>query len=161
MLCQADRISSSSGSTDTVSQSSRHYGLVPFANFLVRYRIWLLLASVLLTVLSFAKASRLTLEHSIESLYALDDPHLLDYRESKSLFGGDEFIIVAFPDPDLLLPDRLDALRTFASQLSGAPESENQAPKTSPTCSRPPYLPTSPVFNDSCCPHCSSSVGHN
>ena len=39
------------------------------------------------------------MERSIESLYALDDPHLLDYRESKSLFGGDEFVIVAYDDP--------------------------------------------------------------
>lgn len=94
-----------------MSQSSRHHGLVPFANFLVRYRIWLFLAAVLVTALSLPKALQLTLEHSIESLYALDDPHLLDYRESKSLFGGDEFIIVAYADPDLLSPDHLDALR--------------------------------------------------
>jgi uncharacterized protein len=104
-----------------VSQSSRHYGLVPFANFLVRYRVWLFLASVLVTALSFFKASQLTLEHSIESLYALDDPHLLDYRESKSLFGGDEFVIVAYADPDLLSPDHLDSLRAFSGQLSNAP----------------------------------------
>jgi predicted RND superfamily exporter protein len=104
-----------------VSQGSRHYGLVPFANFLVRYRMWLLAASVLLTALSFGKASQLTLEHSIESLYALDDPHLLDYRESKSLFGGDEFVIVAYADSDLLSIDHLDSLRAFAGQLSDAP----------------------------------------
>jgi predicted RND superfamily exporter protein len=104
-----------------VSQSSRHYGLVPFANFLVRYRIWLFLAAVLLTAFSFVKASRLTLEHSIESLYAIDDPHLLNYRESKSLFGGDEFVIVAYADPDLLSPDHLDSLRAFSGQLSNAP----------------------------------------
>lgn len=104
-----------------MSQSSRHYGLVPFANFLVRYRIWLLLAAVLATALSFVKASQLTLEHSIESLYALDDPHLLDYRESKSLFGGDEFVIVAYADPELLSPDHLDSLRAFSERLSNAP----------------------------------------
>ncbi len=104
-----------------MSQSSRHHGLVPFANFLVRYRIWLFLAAVLVTALSLPKALQLTLEHSIESLYALDDPHLLDYRESKSLFGGDEFIIVAYADPDLLSPDHLDALRAFAGRLSEAP----------------------------------------
>ncbi len=104
-----------------MSQSSRHYGLVPFANFLVRYRIWLFLAAVLVTALSLPKALQLTLEHSIESLYALDDPHLLDYRESKSLFGGDEFIIVAYADPDLLSLDHLDALRAFAGRLSEAP----------------------------------------
>ena len=81
-----------------MTEESRIHGLVPYANFLVRYRVWLLWAAVLLTVLSFSKASQLTLEHSIESLYAPDDPHLLDYRESKTLFGGDEFVIVAYED---------------------------------------------------------------
>jgi uncharacterized protein len=104
-----------------VSQDSRLHGLVPFANFLVRYRIWLLVAAVLLTGLSFFKASELTLEHSIESLYALDDPHLLDYRESKRLFGGDEFVIIAYADPDLLAPEHLDAVRTFSERLSQVP----------------------------------------
>jgi uncharacterized protein len=104
-----------------VTEDSRIRGLVPYANFLVRYRVWLLWAAVLLTVLSFPKALQLTLEHSIESLYAPDDPHLLDYRESKSLFGGDEFVIVAYEDPQLLVPEHLDALRAFSDQLSQIP----------------------------------------
>ena len=104
-----------------MTEDSRIRGLVPYANFLVRYRVWLLWAAVLLTVLSFPKASQLTLEHSIESLYAPDDPHLLDYRESKSLFGGDEFVIVAYEDPQLLVPEHLDALRAFSDQLSQIP----------------------------------------
>lgn len=83
--------------------------------------MWLLGAAVLLTALSFTKASQLTLEHSIESLYALDDPHLLDYRESKALFGGDEFVIVAYEDSRLLSPEHLDALRAFAERLSSVP----------------------------------------
>jgi predicted RND superfamily exporter protein len=102
-----------------VTQNSRFRGLALFADFLIRYRIWLLVAAAIVTALSFAKASELTLEHSIESLYALDDPHLLDYRESKSLFGGDEFVIVAYADPELLSPEHLDSLRTFSDQLSG------------------------------------------
>jgi uncharacterized protein len=104
-----------------VNQDSRFHGLTAFANFLVRYRIVLFIAAIVLTALSLFKASQLTLEHSIESLYALDDPHLLDYRESKSLFGGDEFIIVAYADPQLLVPDHLDALRIFASRFSVVP----------------------------------------
>jgi uncharacterized protein len=104
-----------------VTQESRIHGLVPYANFLVRYRVWLLWTAVLLTVVSLPKAWQLTLEHSVESLYAPDDPHLLNYRESKSLFGGDEFVIVAYEDPQLLVPEHLDALRAFADQLSQIP----------------------------------------
>ena len=104
-----------------MTKDSRFHGLVPFANFLVRYRNWLFVAAVLVTALSFVKASQLTLEHSIESLYAPDDPHLLDYRESKSLFGGDEFVIVAYADPQLGSPEHLDSLRTFSDGLSRVP----------------------------------------
>ena len=69
---------------------------------LVRWRwVWFPLA-VVLTAIGFWKARELTFDRSIESLYAADNPHLADYRESKSLFGGDEFIIVTFRDPNLL-----------------------------------------------------------
>jgi predicted RND superfamily exporter protein len=77
-----------------VSQAPRSRGLALLADFLVRYRIGLLVGAAVISAFAFVEASKLTLEHSIESLYALDDPHLLDYRQSKSLFGGDEFVIV-------------------------------------------------------------------
>jgi uncharacterized protein len=101
-----------------VTEEPRTYGLAALARALVRYRYWLLAAAVVTTALAYVAASRLTLERSIESLYAPDDPHLLDYRESKSLFGGDEFVIVAYQDPDLLSEDHLSSLRSFAEELS-------------------------------------------
>jgi uncharacterized protein len=110
-----------------VTEEPRTYGLAALARALVRYRYWLLAAAVVATALSYIAASRLTLERSIESLYAPDDPHLLDYRESKSLFGGDEFVIVAYQDPDLLSEDHLSALRSFAEELSKVPGVESKS----------------------------------
>lgn len=104
-----------------MSQPSRFRGLAPLADFLVRYRIGLFVAAVAISAFAFVEASKLTLEQSIESLYALDDPHLLDYRQSKSLFGGDEFVIVVYEDPEVVTADGLARVRTFSDQLSQVP----------------------------------------
>ena len=101
-----------------MSQPSRFRGLALLAGFLVRYRIGLFVGAVAISAFAFVEASKLTLEQSIESLYALDDPHLLDYRQSKSLFGGDEFVIVVYEDPELLTYDGLARVRSFADDLS-------------------------------------------
>jgi predicted RND superfamily exporter protein len=104
-----------------VSQPSRFRGLAPLADFLVRYRIGLFVGAVAISAFAFVEASKLTLEQSIESLYALDDPHLVDYQESKSLFGGDEFVIVVYEDPEILTADGLARVRSFSEQLSQVP----------------------------------------
>jgi predicted RND superfamily exporter protein len=104
-----------------VSQPSRFRGLALLADFLVRYRIGLFVAGAVISAFAFIEATKLTLEQSIESLYALDDPHLVDYRQSKSLFGGDEFVIVVYEDPDLLSADGLARVRSFADELSQVP----------------------------------------
>jgi hypothetical protein len=104
-----------------VSQPSRFRGLALLADFLLRYRIGLFVGAAAISAFAFVEASKLTLEQSIESLYALDDPHLVDYQESKSLFGGDEFVIVVYEDPELLTPDGLARVRSFSDQLSQVP----------------------------------------
>jgi uncharacterized protein len=104
-----------------VSQTSRFRALTRLADFLVTYRIGLLVGAVVVSAFAFLEASKLTLEQSIESLYALNDPHLIDYEKSKALFGGDEFVIVVYEDPELLTPDGLARVRTLADQLSQVP----------------------------------------
>ncbi len=97
------------------------------ADRLIRWRQPLLLVAALLTILSLIPASRLRLDQSIESFYAPDNPHLRDYLESKALFGGDEFVVVAFADPELFTPDgklspgSAARLRNFAASLSRVP----------------------------------------
>ncbi|MGC1276062.1 MAG: MMPL family transporter, partial [Planctomycetaceae bacterium] len=75
------------------------------AHLFVRWRRTLLVAAAVLAAVSIVPALKLKLDRSIESLYAETDPHLVDYRESKRLFGGDEFVIVAWSEPNLLDAD--------------------------------------------------------
>ncbi|MFG0333845.1 MAG: RND family transporter, partial [Maioricimonas sp. JB049] len=91
------------------------------ARLLLRYRVGLLIAGLLLTALAIEPASRLELDESIESFYAEDDPYLAAWRDSKEWFGGDEFVLVAYSDPDILESGNLERLRTFARELSEVP----------------------------------------
>ena len=79
--------------------------LIRLTNVLLDYRKWWLSLSVILTIAAWFPASRLEFEQSIESLYSKDNPRLEAFRESKRLFGGDEFVVVAYTDPDLFEPD--------------------------------------------------------
>ncbi|GAB4146132.1 MAG: MMPL family transporter [Planctomycetaceae bacterium] len=92
---------------------------------LVRYRHLLLPLALLLLFAGWPLARQLRFDQSIESLYAADDPRLADFRESKSLFGGDEFAIVAFTDPKLLDPetgnlssDATERIRELSNRLN-------------------------------------------
>ena len=94
---------------------------------LARRGLWLVLA-VVLTLLAAIPASRLTFDQSIESLYASDNPRLATWKESKRLFGGDEFVVVAYTDPELFGRDdrltdgaseRLEALASLLREVPG------------------------------------------
>lgn len=96
-------------------------------NLLYKLRWGLLVVFLILTGFAYFPASKLDFEQSIESLYAKDDQHLLDYLESKRLFGGDEFVFVAYTVPGLLgeegsrETDELKEVRQFSQELSQVP----------------------------------------
>lgn len=76
--------------------------IAALTDWLIRHRLGLFIAAIVISLLAAWPASKLEFDQSIESLYARDDPHLRDYVESKAQFGGDEFVFVAFTDPDLI-----------------------------------------------------------
>ncbi|MEQ8853254.1 MMPL family transporter [Gimesia sp.] len=96
-------------------------------NLLYKLRWVLLVVFLILTGFAYFPASKLDFEQSIESLYAKDDQHLLDYLESKRLFGGDELVFVAYTVPGLLgeegsrETDELKEVRKFSQELSQIP----------------------------------------
>ncbi|MEX1098187.1 MAG: MMPL family transporter [Planctomycetales bacterium] len=98
------------------------------ADALVRARRILLPAALLLIGLAWPIAQRLEFEQSIERLFAEEDPILEDYKESKSLFGGDALVLVAYDDGELFRPDSLELseaaearLRKLAAELDAVP----------------------------------------
>ena len=98
--------------------------------FVVRQRYVLLALAVVATAISYRPAKSLKLDESIESFFAPSDPLLQGYQASKSLFGGDEFVLVAYsPVPregatgpvNLTSSKVLDETATFAEELSKVP----------------------------------------
>ena len=117
------------------------------AEWLVHRRLLLLPLTFLLFAVSWPVSKKLNFDRSIESLYATDDPHLEDYRESKSLFGGDELAIVAYTDPDLFA-DRVGTLSDAAQhRVRGLAEKLSAVPGVNPEstldlASAPPLMVT-------------------
>lgn len=95
---------------------------------MLRARLWLLLGVVLLAVVSWPIASRLEFDQSIETLYAADDPHLIDYLDSKRQFGGDELVIVAWPQAGLFEGDSFNLNQDVSSRIREFAESLAQVP---------------------------------
>jgi predicted RND superfamily exporter protein len=69
------------------------------SDFLIRNRLSLFVAAILITLPAIWPASKLELDESIDSFFADDDPLLVNYQESKATFGADEFVLVAYESP--------------------------------------------------------------
>ena len=70
---------------------------------LVKFRNWLLLAAVVMLLVCIPIAERLTFDQTIESFFAPDNPDIQLLLKSRQDFGGDEFVIVAWQEPGLIL----------------------------------------------------------
>ena len=91
------------------------------AEWLVRWRNWLLAAAILLTAVALPFSLKVTLDQSIESFFAPSDPLLKGYLESRDAFGGDEFVLVAYQKPDISTLGSLKEIGAFSDELSQVP----------------------------------------
>jgi len=89
-----------------------------FLDALVRHRWVLLLLALALTAAALWPASQLSFSYDIEAMFADDDPKLLAYLETNKAFGGHQTVVIAFEDPDLFTPDKMQRLQGLADQLS-------------------------------------------
>ena len=92
-----------------------------FIDWLVRYRLALLGLAIALTGLSIGPASRVTFDQTIESLYAPGNPRLVEYTDSKALFGGDEFVFLTYTDPELFEAVGQERLSNLAARVAEVP----------------------------------------
>src|SRR5262245_8621951 len=100
-----------------MSSERRHPILVRLADWLLKWRNWLFVAALLVTIPAIGPSNRLKLDEAIESFYAPGDPDLVNWTQSKRTLGGDEFVMLAWEEPNLLTSERLAALRKFADQF--------------------------------------------
>lgn len=87
--------------------------------WLLRWRLPVLLTLIAITLVAWPIAGRLQFDQSIESLYAEDDPHFKAWADSRRLFGGDEFALIAWREPDLFEPDGVTLSQRSRAKLKG------------------------------------------
>lgn len=92
-----------------------------FIDSLVRYRVVLLCLAIALTGLSIYPASQVTFDQTIESLYAPGNPRLIEYTDSKAMFGGDEFVFLTYTDPQLFEDAGQERLANLAARVAEVP----------------------------------------
>lgn len=101
-------------------------------NWLVNYRNWLLLATVVLLLGAIPVANRLSFDQTIESFFPPANPDIQVLKTSRKDFGGDEFVIVAWHQPGLLQtnpegeypelsPEAEQRIKTLAAKLGELP----------------------------------------
>ena len=111
-----------------MTSPANHPFLTCIVDGLIRWR-WLLLGLALLTTVAvWPLAKKLAFDQSIESLYAEEDPHLRDFLASRRLFGGDEFLIVAYRDADLFQPESNSLTNAASERISQFAERLNEVP---------------------------------
>lgn len=98
---------------------------------LVHLRSVLLLITLGMAVLAVPLARRLSFDQTIESFFAPQNPDIRLLQRSRSDFGGDEYVIVAWKQPDLVsrdaggLPELTETatarINDLAAQLNAVP----------------------------------------
>lgn len=100
---------------------------------LIAWKGGILLAGLISVIVAMPIAGRLALDQSIESFFAPDDPLIVAWRDSKAWFGGDEFILVAYEDPELFAerpssPGAAEPAPQDDSAAAGAEDAPEQSP---------------------------------
>jgi predicted RND superfamily exporter protein len=76
-----------------------------FAARIVAARWYLLVLAFGLAAAAWQIKREVQFDHSIEGMFAPDDPQLRDYQRLKQIFGGAEIVLAVYDDPNLLNPD--------------------------------------------------------
>lgn len=88
-------------------------------NRLVAMRNFLLLALLVVACCAVPVAGRLTFDQSIDSFFAPDNPDIELLKRSRREFGGDEFVIVAWRQDNLIIRDAERGLPELSDAATG------------------------------------------
>ena len=80
-----------------------------------RYAVALVVAATLVGLLAWDR--HVAYDQSITSFFAADDPTVVEYRRSSSLFGNDNLVFVVYDDPALLTPAGMARVGELAEAL--------------------------------------------
>src|SRR6185503_14860057 len=84
-------------------------------------RWWLVALAVVLGVAGGIYGRRLSLDRSIENMFAPDDPILVPYRRLQRTFGRHDIILAVYSDPQLKSPEGVARVEELAEKLEAVP----------------------------------------
>ena len=92
--------------------------MTTYIKLIIRYRILVLAAILLITAGFAAIASQGVIASSIGNLFFGDDhPEYRDYTQRIREFANDEVVIIAYDDPDFLTPTKLEKLQQIHKKI--------------------------------------------
>lgn len=92
-----------------------------FGEFILKYKIVLIILIIVLTVISFRYVPRLQLDDDETTWFSSDDPILIAYNELQDTFIGSDFVIVAYESTDILSEPEITYLAFLTEKLENVP----------------------------------------
>ena len=93
-----------------------------YCNQIFRHHKFYSFILIVITIGCALLLSKLPVETSVESLIMEDDPDLAFYNTFKEQFGEDEFLVVAFSEPDIFSPSYLRFIEQLTEQFENIEE---------------------------------------
>ena len=91
------------------------------AAWLVRHRLPLFIAGLVLVAGSVERARHLRFSRSIDAMFDRSDPALVPYARMTRTFGGSEVVLCAYDDPELFTPAGIERLADLTGRLGDLP----------------------------------------
>lgn len=95
-------------------------GFINIAKWIIRFRIPVILACVLLTGALGAQLPKLTLDTTSESFLHSDDPARVQYDSFRQQFGSDRFAVIAIENNNPFTPEFLVKLKALHEDLENS-----------------------------------------
>jgi predicted RND superfamily exporter protein len=92
-----------------------------WSTLLIRYRYGLLAIAAVLGVGGALVGRQLTLNRSLENMFAPDDPILVPYQRLQRTFGQHEIVLAVYADPQLKSPAGVQRLAGLVEKLRNVP----------------------------------------
>ena len=101
--------------------TSSGIGVERFVRGLIAWRWLLLLVALAAAAVCYTPAQQLSLDRSIENMFAPGDPILEPYGRLKQAFGANDIVLAAYVDPHLMTSAGLARLGRLTAQLQQVP----------------------------------------
>ena len=89
---------------------------------IIAWRVPLLIVGIALGSLAYLPSKKLAFDRAIENMFAPSDPLLPPFQKLKRTFGGNEVILAAYVDPQLMSKEGMHRLSALSKKLNKFPE---------------------------------------